>query len=170
MESLRELLAVDEHRAFEFFVTGLKDVCDTPVDRQELMYNASVLAHYSQVSTVSEVDLPAPATLSAVFDHFVLNTTQQPDGTLMETAGAQCLLLTGFFEDQMRTRHNIKWYAELGAGFFGRAAAVHSGSTQKARLLIMLARHFESWRQRHARLSRELRDQPYLLSPPPSLM
>ena len=40
----------------------------------------------------------------------------------METAGAQCLLLTGFFEDQMRGRHNIRWYAELGAGFFVRAA------------------------------------------------
>jgi hypothetical protein len=32
----------------------------------------------------------------------------------------------------------------------------------------MLARNFEPWRQRHARLSRELRDQPYLLAPPSS--
>ena len=166
MESLRELLAVDERRAFEFFVVGLKDVCDGTVDRQELLYNASVLAHYAQVSTSCETDLPAPASLSAVFDHFVLNTTHQPDGTLMETAGAQCLLLSGFFEDQMRGRHNIRWYAELGAGFFSRAAAVQQGSTQKARLLVMLARHFESWRQRHARLSRELRDQAYLLTLP----
>jgi len=170
MESLRELLAVDERRAFEFFVVGLKDVCDTDVDRQELHYNASVLAHYALVSTRSESDLPAPESLSAVFDHFVLNTTQQPDGTLMETAGAQCLLLTGFFADQMRGRHNIRWYAELGAGFFSRAAEVQQGSPQKARLLVMLARHFEPWRQRHTRLSRELRDQPYLLTPPQRLM
>ena len=36
----------------------------------------------------------------------------------------------------------------------------------------MIARRFEPWRQRHARLSRELRDQPYVLIPPrpPTLM
>jgi hypothetical protein len=85
----------------------------------------------------------------------------------METAGAQCLFLTGFFEDRMRGRHDIRWYAELGAGFFIRAAS-HEGSAKKAHLLTMMARHFEPWRQRHARLSRELRDQQYLLTPPPS--
>jgi len=33
-------------------------------------------------------------------------------------------------------------------------------------LLDGIARHFEAWRQRHARLSRDLRDQPFLLTPP----
>ena len=84
---------------------------------------------------------------------------------MMETAGAQCLLLAGFFEDQMRRRHNIRWYAELGASFFSRAA-LHERSPHKARLLDAIARRFEPWRQRHAQLSRELRDQPYLLTPP----
>jgi hypothetical protein len=171
MEPLPELLAVDQRRALEFFVVGLKDVCDASVDRQELLYNASVLAHYAQVSTGSELDWPAPADLGAVFDHFVVNTALPIDGAMLETAGAQCLLLTGFFETQMRTRHNIRWCAELGAGFFTRAAA-QEASAQKARLLTMLARHFEPWRLRHARLSRDLRDQAYLLArpTPPSLM
>jgi len=83
----------------------------------------------------------------------------------METAGAQCLMLAGFFEDQMRPRHNIRWYAELGASFFSRAA-VQERSLHKARLLDAIARRFEPWRRRHAQLSRELRDQPYLLNPP----
>jgi hypothetical protein len=83
----------------------------------------------------------------------------------METAGAQCLLLTGFFEDQMRARHNIHWYAQLGAGFFRRAAQLDA-SPRKARLLEAIARGFEPWRRRHAQLSRALRDQPYLLPPP----
>ncbi len=83
---------------------------------------------------------------------------------MMEVAGTQCLVLAGFFEDQMRQRHNIRWYAELGAGFFSQAA-VHERSSGKARLLDAIARRFESWRQRHARLSRALRDQPYLLTP-----
>jgi hypothetical protein len=167
MEPLQELLGVDQRRALEFFVMGLQDVSDPGVDRRELLYNASVLAHYAQVSTCAELEMPAPAGLTAVFDHFVLNSALLQDGHLMETAGAQCLFLTGFFEDRMRGRHDIRWYAELGAGFFIRAAS-HEGSAKKAHLLTMMARHFEPWRQRHARLSRELRDQQYLLTPPPS--
>jgi len=137
MGPLGELLAVDHRQALEFFVLRLKEVSEPPVDREELFYNASVLAHYAQVSTQHDVDVPAPANLSEVFDHFVSDTTLLHDSPMMETAGAQCLLLAGFFQDQMRLLHSI-------------------------------ARRFEPWRQRHARLSRELRDQSYLLIPPPS--
>ena len=73
-------------------------------------------------------------------------------------------LIGGVFEDQMRRRHNIRWYAELGSGFFSQAA-IHEPSSRKARILGAIARRFEPWRQRHARLSRALRDQPYLLTP-----
>jgi hypothetical protein len=167
MDPLQELLAIDRRQALEFFVLRLQDVAEPTVDREELLYNASVLAHYVQVSTQADIDVPVPANLSAVFDHFVSDTTLLHDSPMMETAGAQCLLLAGFFEDQMRRRHNIRWYAELGASFFSRAA-LHERSPQKARLLKAIARRFEPWRRRHAQLSRELRDQPYLLTPPPS--
>jgi hypothetical protein len=170
MDPLRELLAIDHRQALEFFVLRLQDVSEPTVDRQELFYNASLLAHYAQVSTQPDVDLPAPTNLSAVFDHFVSDTTLLQDSVMMETAGAQCLLLAGFFEDQLRRRHNIRWYATLGASFFSRAA-LQEPSRHKARLLDAIARGFEPWRRRHAQLSRELRDQPYLLTPgPPTLM
>jgi hypothetical protein len=165
MEPLRDLLATDQRQALEFFFLGLRDVSDGDVDRDELLYNASVLAHFSQVSTRADADMPTAATLSAVFDNFVADTSLHGDTVMMEHAAAQCLLLAGFFEDQMRRRHNIGWYAQLGAGFFSRAAAQEQ-SRKKARLLAMLARHFEPWRQRHARLGRELRDVRYLLQKP----
>jgi hypothetical protein len=165
MDPLGELLASDHRQTLEFFVVGLKDVSGSGVDQQELLYNASVLAHYAQLSTDADVEVAAPADLTAVFDHFVSDTTWLNDPLMMETAGAQCLLLAGFFEDQMRRRHNIHWYAELGASFFRRAAAGEH-SAAKARLLETIARHFEPWRRRHARLSHELRDSPYLLSWP----
>lgn len=167
MRFLEELLATDERRALEFFVVGLRDVSGPAVDRRELFYNASVLAHYALVSTHAVSDTPAPRTLVEVFDGFVTNTSLHRDGPMMETAGAHCLLLAGFFEGQMRRRHNIRWYATLGADFFGRAAA-REISEPKARLLRGIARGFEPWRQRHARLGRELRDQAYLLTPPPA--
>jgi len=68
MGPLRELLAADHRQALEFFFQRLKDVSGPGVDPQELLYNASVLAHYAQVSTLAEFELPAPATLGAVFD------------------------------------------------------------------------------------------------------
>jgi hypothetical protein len=165
MGPLRELLATDERQALEFFFQRLKDIAGPGIDEQELLYNASVLAHYAQVSTHATADLGVPASLSVIFDHFVADSTLRDDSLMMEAAGAQCLVLAGFFEDQMRGRHNIRWYAGLGAGFLKRAAQLEP-SSRKARLLDTIARGFEAWRQRHARLSRELRDQPFLLSPP----
>ena len=96
MEPLRDLLATDHRRALEFFVLGLTDVCEPTVDRQELLYNASVLAHFAQVSTHAQSELPTPASLTEVFDHFVLATGLPQGSVMLETAGAQCLLLTGF--------------------------------------------------------------------------
>src|SRR4029078_7018746 len=109
MEPLQELLAVDHRRALEFFVTGLQDVSEPGVDRQELLYNASVLAHYAQVSVNAGMDVPAPADLGTIFDNYVVDQSCADDGLIMETAAAQCLMLTGFFEAQMRQRHNIRW-------------------------------------------------------------
>ena len=162
-DHLEELLAVTHKQALEFFVLGLSDVCDGPVDRGELLYNASVLAHHAQVSTQHESGHPSPRSLTEVFDHFVLSyETTRYDAGVMETAGAQCLLLTGFFEGQMRARHNVLWYASLGREYYNRAAKLHRES-RNARLLASVAKHFEPWRRCHARLASELRDTPFLL-------
>jgi len=160
-----QLLAAGEQQTLEFFVRRLKEVSESTVDDHELLYNASVLAHHARVSTHSTVDLTTPATLVEVFDHFVFDTSLHHDSEMMEAAGAHCLLLAGFFEDQLRRRHNIRWYASLGVGFFRRAADLEA-SPQKVRLLAAIATGFEPWRQRHARLSRYLREQPYLLVGP----
>ena len=157
--------AVGKQETLEFFVVRLREVSEPTVDHQELLYNASVLAHYAQVSTQSTMDLTTPATLSDVFDYFVFDSSLRNDSEMMEAAGAQCLLLAGFFEDQQSRRHNIRWYARLGVGFFSRAAGLER-SAQKGRLLAAIAAGFEPWRQRHARLSRDLREQQYLLTPP----
>lgn len=165
MGALGDLLATDQRQALEFFVLRLQEVSGPVVDREELLYNASVLAHYALTSTVAELEVTAPATLSVVFDTFVADGGRRHDSLALETAGAQCLLLAGFFEDQMRRRHNIRWYAELGAGFFSRAAQQEPASP-RARLLDAMGTHFETWRRRQGLLSRELRAQPYLLARP----
>ncbi len=164
MSTLSELLASDHRQTLEFFITGLRDVSKRTVVREELLYNASVLAHYAQVSTQSSTEWPCPANLSKVFDHFVLDQTLVRDAETVEIAGTQCLLLAGFFEDQMRSRHNIRWFSELGGNFFRRAATFEV-SPRKANLLLGIAQNFEPWRQTHALLSRTLRDNQYLIKP-----
>jgi hypothetical protein len=165
MGPLKELLAVDERKTLEFFFVGLKDVSEADVDQRELLYNASVLAHYAQVSTQSDTEFPTPSALGTVFDHFVGTPEAPIDAEMLETAGSHCLLMAGFFEAQMKQRHNVRWYARLGAGFYFRAAA-REPVAKRALFLDTLGRHFEPWRVRHARLSRELRDTPFLLNLP----
>jgi len=164
MGPLAELLATDERQALEFFLVGLKDVSDADVDQRELLYNASVLAHYAQVSTHAQGDMPTPASLAAVFDQFVMDDTLHEDSTMLETAATQCLLLAGFFESQMRHRHNIRWYAGLGSGFF-RRSALFAREPRRAELLDTIGRHFEPWRLRYSRLSQELQVQRYVIAP-----
>ena len=130
MHPLVKLIATDQRRTLEFFFLGLRDLWRT-VDRQELLYNASILAHYEQVPRAATEDPPTPADLGAVFDGFVLGGTEQHDRAPIEAAGAQCLLLAGFFEDQMRRRYNIRWYAELGATFFRQAASLSPRRTRR---------------------------------------
>jgi hypothetical protein len=164
MGLFQELLGSDHLATLEFFVVGLRDVSESATDEQELLYNASVLAHYAQVSVDAEDDLSTPANLSTIYDRFIMNPAVLRNSAIMEAAGAQCLLLAGFFEEQMRRRHNIRWYAQMGAGFYKRAAA-REETAGKAQLLDSIAGRFELWRQRHARLNRELRELRYILTP-----
>lgn len=158
-------LGVTERQALQFFFEHLKDVSDADHPPEaELLYNASVLAHFATTSTGSTDAFPAaPSNLTAVLDVFVLDRSQHRDPAIMEAAASQILILTGFFADQSRRRHNLTWFAAMGAGFYDRAAS-HGADHKRARLMEAMADHFDYWRSRHHRLARELRDQPRLIS------
>jgi hypothetical protein len=160
--------AVTNAQTLRFFFERLKDVsgaADASAD--ELAYNASVLAHFATTSTASTAFPATPASLTAVFDLFVLDRSHHADPELAEMAAAQCLLFTGFFQDQLRRRHNIEWFAWLGAGFF--AAAAHWGTNREhIRMMQTMARRFDIWRDRQHRLAAELRDEPLLLTRRPA--
>jgi hypothetical protein len=82
MGPFRELLAIDQRQALEFLSQRLKDVSGPAVDPPELLYNASLLAHYAQVSTAAETEPATPATLSAAFDRFVADSAPRRDGVV----------------------------------------------------------------------------------------
>jgi len=159
-----DLLAVTNGQALRFFFERLKDVSGEETGAvSELLYNASVLAHFASTSTASTTTFPAtPASLSTVFDLFVLDRSQHADPELAEAAASQCLLLTGFFQNQLRRRHNVDWYASLGAGFYD-AAAQYAADRTRAQMMQTMSRKFELWRERQHRLAVELRDESRLL-------
>ena len=159
-------LATDERQALKFFFEQLREtVADSDAPQNELLYNASVLAHYALTSTTSQ-DFPrAPLSLVTVFDVFVLDRSQHTDPEIMEAAASQCLLLTGFFGAQLKHRHNVEWYASLGASFYERAAQYGSDRKRSGMMTIMAIR-FGFWRRQQARLARELADQARLVRYP----
>lgn len=163
MNPFTHLLAVDERQALQFFFSELRDLTEgEQVDQPALLYNASVLAHFACTSTSSSDRLPALRGLGDVFDRFLADMTLRQDTELMEWAAAHCLLFTGFFRDQMAERHNLAWYGQIGAGFYDLAATAAQEAARR-RMMGRMAEEFDAWRRRYARLSRQLRDNPYLI-------
>lgn len=155
-------LAVSQDHALRFFFEHLRDLSEHRASDRELLYNASVLAHFATTSAASTEFPGTPSTLESVFRLFVMDQSQHSDPTIMEAAASQCLLLTGFFGAQLRGRHNVDWYASLGAGFFVRAAE-HTRDNARADMMRIMAAHFAFWRHQQARLAQELRDRARVL-------
>jgi len=164
MSNAQPWLAVTQGQALRFFFERLRDVVEGAPPTDELLYNASLLAHFATTSTVSTTDFPpSPLSLTTIFDVFILDRSQHADPDIMEAAGSQCLLLTGFFRDQLRHRHNVKWYGGLGADFYDSAARLVDDQARK-RLMATMAERFGYWRRQHYRLATELRDEPRLIN------
>jgi hypothetical protein len=159
-----ELLGVTAQHALRFFYERLLDVTGgTQPPRDELLYNASVLAHFATTSVSSDTFPACPPSLSTVFDLYVVDPSALGrDSEIIEAAASQCLLLTGFFEDQQKERHPIDWYADLGSAFFARAARLAT-DPHRRRLMSVMAHRFAYWREQQRHLAIELRERPLLI-------
>ena len=162
--TLGQLLSADKEQTFNFFLSGLGEVCEPWVQRDELVYNASLMTYYSLVSCDYEGDdLPCPRTLACTFDnHIYLERDPRCNHRLYEVLGCQVLLFTGFFSGQMGRRHNLKWHRQNGARFYMSASAT-AKDEGRAEFFTRMARNFPEWAERQARFHKELREKPYLL-------
>ena len=160
----REWYKVDANQTLRFFFERLRDVSESaypPVS--ELLYNASMLAHFATTSTCSVDHFPAtPRDLGQMFDTCVLDRSWHLDSDILEASASQCLVLTGFFCAQQVRRYNVEWYADLGAGYFQQAAQ-RAADRDRARMMRVMAGRFEFWRYQQDKLARELREAPLLL-------
>ncbi|MBI2065734.1 MAG: hypothetical protein HYT68_01555 [Candidatus Zambryskibacteria bacterium] len=161
----QELFYVDSSGTLRFFHARLKEFRPAKgVSKEETLYVASVLASYAQASRFKATSVPPMASLSEVFDCFVFRQDELKDPEILEVAGAQSLLLVGFFRDQMRTRHNVRWYDTLGRSFYERASN-YSREGRRKELFGRLSVNFSVWTRTCCDLSRNLRDNQFLLRP-----
>jgi hypothetical protein len=164
MDSLfQELIAVDSGTALRFFAEHLRETVGTRRFREdEVLYVASILAHYSQTSRSDTMSIPSMANLSEVFDNFVLSTIPANDSEMLEIGGSQVLLFAGFFRDQMSRRHNVRWYDQVGQSLYERAGQ-HSTNPKKRELFDHLSETFPAWTVACRNLSRSFRENRLLL-------
>lgn len=170
-----ELLGCDHRSTIKFFFMHLRDeVTSQAISRDELIYVAFVLAHHAQISLGGETDVPLSGDLSEVYDNFVSqllligNGDSHParlDAQITEAAGGQTLLLAGFFRDQARHRHNVRWFDRLGQTFYSMSAQL-TVSKERNSVLHRVSKNFHELAKTCRNVNRVLRDNPYLIRSP----
>ncbi len=160
----QKLVRSDHQATINFFYSELEEFLTAGLSELERLYVASVLATYAETSVSEKTQvLPPFSSLSQVFDLFIaVEPRGITDAYILETAGAQSLLLTGFFRDQMRQRHNVRWYDEVGRNFYAAASSL-SGKYKEREVFGRMSENFPVWAMVCRDLSRSLRDNYYLL-------
>lgn len=164
MNEFRELLAVTSLDCLRFFHGHLKEARPTKVvTKEETLYVASVLAHHASTSSENGT---LPGSLYDIMDTIIVPGLEgglpAPDPEILEEVGSQILLFTGFFRDQMRHRHNMRWYETWGQAFL-LSAGNRIQSRARAAILVRVAANFSLWTHTCCSVSRTLREQRYML-------
>lgn len=141
---LKELIAVSSDDTLRFFYSGLRE---TEAGRNlpgfETLYLASVLANYAQYSVGADTRDPTPPEdLVQVFDQFIIPTeTFRDDVEILHLAASQCLFMLGFFSEQMKKRHNVRWFETYGRGYYLKLSH-HSATQSEKKLFWKVSRDF----------------------------
>ena len=163
---LRELLAVDSIRTLQFFLDVLQEEkLPSGIEEPDLMYVASVLSHYSITSSGDRKHTPLMSSLSEIMDEFLIPVAYSGvsvSSEVLEVAGAQTLMLNGFFRSQMRQRHNLSFFDRIGKTFFF-SAGFFSHDSKKKEVLPRVAKNFTEWALVLNRVNQKALDRRYLI-------
>jgi len=159
-------LSVSSKQALEFFYEPFREmgfISSTDLAEHGL-YVASVLANYAQVSTVTGSGYPTPMNITQIFETFVvlrsgteLEYFSSSDSEILEIAGAQVILINGFFRDQMRQKHNPAYFDHLGQKFFLEAGRL-STLEKRSQFLTGFSERIPYWTFACCRVSRQMAD------------
>ena len=158
MTPLEDLLGVDHSRTFSFFLNGLKETVRKEPCNQ-MLYVASVLAHYAQTSHY-EHEHVVFKDLGEMVEQAVFVELSDPE--ILQIYGSHIILFAGFFRDQVSRRYNVNWYDQLGQRFYYRVGR-YSSSAKERDFFGDFAEVLPQWTHRCCRLSRHLREKRLLL-------
>jgi hypothetical protein len=162
----RELYEVSSKDAIRYFHSKLKEIPTILViTPEERLYVASILANFAQTSVKDTDSSSLFSNLSEVFNRFVLNDEEWRNPLRLENAGAQSLIFNGFFRDQMRYRHNVKWHDELGQAFYKRVS-LYSKDRKRRDFFDRFSNNFPPWTRTCCLLHRFIREEKLLIPPP----
>jgi hypothetical protein len=167
LDVLHYLLPVSMERTYNFFAENLRDEVTENVGMgangdEELVYVASILAHFAQTPRSSNntgldlVNVPIPADLSEI------KHLDSKDPGLLEVNGSKILILAGFFRNQMKAVHEVEPYDKIGQSIYGLASR-HAPTRRKRDLFQGLSITFPFWTKACSNVSRTLYDNQYLL-------
>ena len=157
MDSIPLVQAVSVSDALRFFHSNIHDMISPErVAQDETLYVASILADYATANSSCPKSLPPLKNLAEVFDQFVMSGGEISDPEILEIGGAQTIFFNGFFRDQMRRRHNVQLFDDLGRSFYARASH-HSRSRERQVFFDRMAHQLSFWTHTCRDLSRYLR-------------
>ena len=161
---LRDLLAVDTITAFNFFSESLQDVLkNKKFDPDQMVYVASVLAHYAINSCEILNDCTEASHLGQIYEFFVLRELARENSKMYALGGAQLLVFGGFYRHHMSTRHNLGYYDQLGQSFYSKAGR-YTVSPKERRLFEKFSENFPWWTHVCSDLQKSLSDKRFLLN------
>ena len=169
----QDLYGVTEEQALNFWASNLHDAIGNEhwarIGNSTGVYLASMLGHFS-LQSVDRVEVLSPdyepgeqefrpfADLTQIAEFMMQQLTSARNPLWMESAGAHILLYAGFFQNQHRHRHNIKFYSRLGRECFLMAAV---GKREK--IMKSIAADFQQYLHHLANLHQHLRESRYLI-------
>ncbi len=158
MTMLEDLFGVDHSRTFNFFLSGLQKIVRGEPCNQ-MLYVANVLAHHAQTPRYNSEQVVFKD-LGEMLSQAVFVEISDPE--ILQIYGSHIILLAGFFRDQVRHRHNVEWYDQLGQRFYYQVGQ-RAGSDKERDFFGGFADALPRWTSRCCYLSRYLREERLLL-------
>ncbi|MEX1063973.1 MAG: hypothetical protein WD898_00420 [Candidatus Paceibacterota bacterium] len=164
---LRSFLASGRKATLKFWRDNLNEICpkggslSQDIDTLQINYGARFLTRFSLVSTGSDVYFPTFTSLVEIYDNFLHNTMSRGIPSLMELAGCQTLLLSGFYKEYAIKHYDLQDLCRIGRDFFNKSAV-----GKRKKVIKKVSANFDIWQELLHNLRVYLQEKRLLLESP----
>ncbi len=173
---LDDLLGSDSQHTVEFFAHELQSLLQftTSWNKDQMLYVASVLAHYASVPwlhgrpmtlSTNESTVPLAFRRTELSPYLYARLCPQYeafDAEDFENKGSHIFLMVGFFRRQMSNQNNVAMYEKIAQGYYHQAHQYAQNETRK-HFLKQFSFALPLWSHVCARLNKNLRDKRFVL-------